>query len=135
MTFGNKTLRDDQTSQVLIEGMHDATIVGMSLIDGSCLSLSCSQQTKVRELYVKGSREVMILGEGLVLPVIMDAMFLDPSKEQIIELMSEQQFERLAAKLKTYLNAACWMLVVTATYGDGFVITGTGSAPEIFWRN
>jgi hypothetical protein len=131
---GYTTPRDDQSGQLLLEGLHDTCIVGLSLLEKNKLSLKCSQRGEVRELYVQGDKEVLIFGEGLFLPCIVGAFFLNPPRDRIFEVIPDTMLKIVRNESTCYLRETAWMLVVTASYGNGFVIMGSGSQPQVFWR-
>jgi hypothetical protein len=125
-------MRDDTSGQVLLEGLHDAHIVGMTLRKKEALHLAALLGDGSRRvLAISGEREVYVYAGGHVMPMIVESAFLNPPEDELHTLVSH--YEIVNESIRQYGRENRWMVVFTATFGDGLIVSGSGLLAELRW--
>lgn len=118
----------DETLPLEIKCLHDSTLIGIRS-SATTLNLDLERDGGLFELGVQSDEPLFIFSNGLILPVIFDAMYACSGSEQLRRILSKKSFDHIFASIESYTGFEFAFLVISMSYGDEIVIASRN--PEL----
>ncbi|WKZ80848.1 MAG: hypothetical protein QY327_02885 [Fimbriimonadaceae bacterium] len=115
---------DEVTGQILLAGIHDASVRGICHDRNGKVVLSLSGSSLEQcQLVVSGTKNAFVFSAGLALPLIVEAAFLGPDDETLANELGSAAYGAFVRQSQWVSNSD-WKVLFTCSYGSPFVIFG-----------
>jgi hypothetical protein len=131
--FMDKDHKSNDSPQLLLSGIHDATVNSVSIAEPGMLTIGCLNNSVSYGLQLESTGFAHGIAFGTILPCIVSAMYQNPSQGFLETLYTKSALNEYEQLCTEWMDHYQWKTIASPIYGSGFWIIGRGSDNAIKW--